>query len=63
MPGISRRPQRTRCSFCFRAYKVPQMSIAVRTAGGGLRTLYRLCWDCGYDQLFRLRARPRGIVA
>lgn len=29
--------------------------VSVRTANGIWRTLYRTCWQCGYDELQRLR--------
>jgi hypothetical protein len=62
MPGVIRRVQRTRCSFCPRQCVYARVVITSRQYGGTWRTIYRLCEDCGQDTLRRLLARPRGSL-
>jgi len=51
MAGISSRDQFTFCTFCGVACKPAHCRITVRRADGSWRCLYKLCWDCGYEEL------------
>ena len=63
MPGVSRLSKRTRCSFCPRECLHPRVTIVARYYGDSMRTVYRLCGECGDDTLKRLLSRPRGRLA
>lgn len=63
MADATSRFEANRCSMCNEEHCLFHLSIIARESDGRWHTIYRMCWECGYEVLRQIRMRPAGKPA